>query len=241
MKKTNSKQAYDKMAEKYVIKSETSLHNKFYERPAMLSMLDNVEKKMVFDAGCGGGTMLEWLVKNGANIVACDISDSLVNYAKNRLPDEAENIFLANLEEPLEFIRSKKIDIIISSLVLHYIEDWCPALKEFNRILKGDGYIIISTHHPHADWKWAEMDNYFEKKVNEEIWKVGDDFEQEVKFFHRTLMEIFEDLNKSGFYVEKLLEPYPVEEGRKLNPKSFEYLCKNPHFLFLRIRKILDL
>lgn len=58
-------------------------------RAQMLSRLpDDLTGKRVLDAGCGAGPMTLELVKRGAEVTAVDISASLLEVAKQRIPDK---------------------------------------------------------------------------------------------------------------------------------------------------------
>lgn len=75
---------YQQFAEQYIKQTELSSHNAYYERPAMFSILSNLKFKRVLDAGCTGGIYGEWLLNNGADLVAinsmglCDKRKKLV-------------------------------------------------------------------------------------------------------------------------------------------------------------------
>lgn len=57
-------------------------------RAVMLSRLpEDLRGKRVLDAGCGAGQMTAALAERGAEVVAVDISPSLVQIASERLPD----------------------------------------------------------------------------------------------------------------------------------------------------------
>ncbi|MEM8555340.1 MAG: magnesium protoporphyrin IX methyltransferase [Pseudomonadota bacterium] len=57
-------------------------------RAAMLSQLpEDLTGRRVLDAGCGAGQMTAELASRGAEVVAVDISPSLVQIAEKRLPD----------------------------------------------------------------------------------------------------------------------------------------------------------
>ena len=47
--------AYERLAEAYSERVETKPHNAYYERPATLGLLPDVEGLRVLDAGCGPG------------------------------------------------------------------------------------------------------------------------------------------------------------------------------------------
>lgn len=229
-----TKNSYDKFAEMYARKNATNLANAYYERPAIISLLpEDLNNKNMVDAGCGSGILSEYLEKKGAKVIAFDYSKGLIDIAKKRL--KTTNVRVANLEEKLDFIEDSSVDVIVSSLVLHYIENWTPIFKEFKRILKPDGCIVFSIHHPHQDWYWFELENYFEKALRESSWNI-DDSKFTIHVYHRTLMEVFNTISEEDFYVERLLEPFPLEEGKKLDEEFYEKLITKPRFLFLRLK-----
>lgn len=56
-------------------------------RETMLNTLGDLRGKRILDAGCGAGQMTHELALRGAEVVAVDISPSLVEIARKRLPD----------------------------------------------------------------------------------------------------------------------------------------------------------
>lgn len=233
--KANPSKQYDDMAELYAKKNESSLHNAFYERPATKAIMPDIKGKKVLDAGCGSGSLTEWLVAQGADVIACDISEEMVKYTKKRLGDRAQ-VLVADLSKPLDFILDHSIDVIVSSLVLHYISNWLDVFTEFSRILKKNGYVVFSTHHPHADWRWFNKSNYFKKELYSESWSINGQ-SYPVSYYHRTLASMFAIFRTVGFFVDILLEPLPIKEAKEKNPEIYERLLANPHFIFFRLIK----
>ena len=231
----NPSKQYDDMAELYAQKNETSLHNALYERPATKAIMPDIKGNKVLDAGCGSGSLTEWLVTQGANVIACDISEEMVKCTKKRLGDKAQ-VLVADLSKPLDFISDNSIDVIVSSLVLHYISNWLIVFTEFSRILKKNGYVVFSTHHPHADWRRFNKPNYFKKELYSESWTINGKT-YPVSYYHRTLASMFAIFRKTGFFVDILLEPLPIKEAKEKNPEIYEQLLANPHFIFFRLIK----
>jgi hypothetical protein len=58
-----------------------------------------------------------------------------------------------------------------------------------------------------------------------------------VKFYRRPLTAMSQALDSTGLFIERLLEPQPTEDFRRVNPKEYERLTKNPQFLFIRARR----
>jgi len=223
--------SYDSIAEHYATKVDSAPYNALYERPAMLSLLPNIKGLRILDAGCGSGWYASQLVERGALVDAVDASESMVAYAKTRLAtelrDEKLTIGVASLES-LPFDDSR-FDGAVSPLVLHYMADWRPPLKEIHRVLRPDGWLLFSTHHPAADAERFQTGNYFAVEHIIDHW----DWVGRVEFFRRSLTEIFSSLRDSGFSIEKVVEPVPTEEFRRAKPDSYERLMNQPEFLMI--------
>ena len=102
------------------------------------------------------------------------------------------------------------------------------------RVLRPDGAVAVSTHHPAADVELAESGDYFATELLRDVWTVGGR-EREVRFWHRPLSRMFREIAEGGFRIDELNEPQPLPEVRERDPEAWERLTKNPHFLFLRL------
>ncbi len=128
---------YDAMAAEYSADNDEGVFNSLYERPAMLSMLGDVKGLRVLDIGCGAGKLTRELVERRAVVTGIDVSPAMVEIARDRLGQLA-TFSVGDLSEPLPF-ESGSFDVVVASLVMHYIEEWTPVLKEVLRVLSPDG------------------------------------------------------------------------------------------------------
>ncbi len=140
---------YDSFAEAYAATNENNLVNAYYERPAMLALAGDVAGRRILDAGCGSGPLLAALRDRGAIVTGIDKSAGMLEVARRRLGDGAE-LQVAELGGPLPF-PDDAFEDVTASLVLHYLEDWGPALAELRRVLKPSGRLIVSVNHPFAE------------------------------------------------------------------------------------------
>ena len=62
-----SARQYDAMAVDYAADNAESAFNAYYERPAMISLIGEVEGRRVLEVGCGAGPLTAWLVDHGAS------------------------------------------------------------------------------------------------------------------------------------------------------------------------------
>ena len=228
--------AYETLAEAYAAAVETKPHNALYERPATLSLLPDVSGKRILDAGCGPGIYSELLIKNGAKVTAIDASPKMIVLAKQRLGNSAD-IRLTDMSKPLDFLESSSFDVVVSPLVLDYIEDWRATFAEFYRLLRPSGHFIFSVHHPFFEYIYYKVENYFKTEPVSCEWRGFEGVRVEMPSFRRPLNELLNPLLETGFRLEKIIEPLPTDEFREADPKHFEELSRFPAFLCIRARK----
>jgi SAM-dependent methyltransferase len=240
MKTENGKpvaqEAYDALAENYAALVDTKPHNAYYERPATLSLLPDVRGRRVLDAGCGPGAYAEWLVNHGAEVVAIDANARMVELARQRLGDRAQ-VIQADLAHPLGFLADASLDIVISALVMDYVEDWPTAFREFHRILREGGTLVFSIEHPYAKYSdHRDTSNYFEVELVVYEW-TGFGTPVRVPSYRRPLAAVINPLIKAGFTIQEILEPIPTIEFRETEPEEYERLCSTPGFMCIRAVK----
>jgi ubiquinone/menaquinone biosynthesis C-methylase UbiE len=228
---------YNAMAVDYVADNAESPYNAYYERPATISMLGDVTGRQILEVGCGSGILTTWLVEHGASVTAFDVSDQMITLARNALGTKA-SFRVADLGRPLSFATDQSFDLVVASLVLHYVEDWQPVFREFHRVLVPDGVVVFSTHHPTMDWEHSP-DDYFAIKRVTERWQKGSG-EFDVTFYRRPLTAMTNAISSSGFVIEKLVEPEPVPELLNRDPAAYEQIRTEPRFLFFRLRSEAD-
>ena len=225
--------AYDALAEEYAARVDTKPHNAYYERPATISLLPDVRGKRVLDAGCGPGVYAEWLVDRGAEVVAFDANEKMVELARERVGDRVE-VVQADLGRPLDFLADGSFDIVVSALAMDYVRDWGPVFQEFHRVLRTGGTVVFSLEHPLIKYHdHREASNYFEVELVEYEWR-GFGKAVRVPSYRRPLGQVINPLIQAGFVLEEILEPVPTEEFRRRAPEDYEELIKSPGFMCVR-------
>ncbi|MBK5569590.1 class I SAM-dependent methyltransferase [Ensifer sp. SSB1] len=220
---------YDAFAAAYDADNENNAWNAYYERPAALDLVGDVAGLRVLDAGCGGGAHAAALLERGATLTGIDRSAGLLEIASRRLEGRAR-LLVADLNDPLPF-EDGAFDVVLASLVMHYLHDWSPALLEFRRVLSPSGRLVLSTHHPFMDHQLSGHDNYFETYSFDDTWERGGRT-IEMRFWHRPLHAMVEALTTAGFRIETIGEPQPDPRARALFPEAYESLTTRPRFLF---------
>jgi SAM-dependent methyltransferase len=235
MIKKNIISAYEEMAEKYNELIDHKPHNAYYDRPNTLQLMPDVSGKTILDAACGPGKYAEILISRGATVKGFDISPKMVEFAIDRNKNKGE-FFVHDLSSRFDMIETNSCDIVLCALALHYIEDWVFTIKEFHRVLKANGTLIISIEHPFYDFIFFESKTYFEVENVKCIWR-GFGRPVEVNSFRRPLYQCISPLTDNGFYIDKLVEPRPTKEFEQLDPKHFKELNKFPAFMCIRAVK----
>ena len=227
--------AYEQLAEAYAAMVDTKPHNAYYERPATLSLLPDVAGLRVVDAGCGPGVYSEWLVDNGARVVAFDASPKMVALARRRVGDRVV-IHEADVEGELGFLDDGAFDVVLAPLVLDNVADWSKVFRRFRRALKPGGLLVFSVGHPFFEATYFKTDRYFETEQVSCVWR-GSGFPVEMPSYRRPLGAVINSVLESGFELVHILEPLPTEEFRNADPIGYERLARQPSFLCIKARR----
>ncbi|MGV9757650.1 class I SAM-dependent methyltransferase [Streptomyces tricolor] len=221
---------YDRFAEAYSADTENNLVNAYYARPAMLALAGDVTGRRILDAGCGSGPLSAALRDRGAVVTGVDASAGMLALARRRLGDDAD-LHLADLNDRLPFADGA-FDDVVASLVLHYLEDWGPALAELRRVLRPGGRLIASVDHPFVAYALQEpRPDYFATTSYAFDWTF-DGQSVPMKFWRRPLHAMTDAFTAAGFRLSALSEPQPDPAARDLFPEEFHDLSTKTCFLF---------
>lgn len=235
--KTIGEQNYEQFAEQYAKQIPTKPHNAFYDRPAVQSLLPDVAGLRVLDAGCGPGLYTEWLLEQGASVVAFDVTPAMVRLTQERVGEHAK-VFRADIMQPFDFAKDNSFDLVICPLVLDYVEDWLPVFQEFYRVLKPNGILVFSSGHPASDFFLYYPDNcYFEVEPTVMQWSGFGEPKPTIKSYRRPLSAILNPLVQSGLSLDHLLEPTPTEHFKNQDPETYAELLRRPGFICIRAKK----
>ena len=175
----------------------------------------------VLDIACGSGygTKLLANVKN-SHIYGCDISKDAIEYAEkhyhgNNIIYEIQNI--SKLKYSDNFF-----DCIVCFETIEHVPDYEKAIKEFTRVLKKNGILIISTPNKDVTQNYEENEfHYHEFSKNE---------------FTTLLTRCFQNLR---LYSQKLIFEPPLTE--KIQKKAIQKMIKVSKRIPLNLkRKFVD-
>lgn len=221
-------------------------YNDFVEQPAMYGEIFDLKGKSVLDIGCGTGNFSKYCVDQGAsNVIAVDISNKMIEKARSNNNNERIDFVCMPIED-VDF-PNESFDLIISSLALHYIEDYAGLVKKITFLLKKDGEFIFSTEHPIVTAR-KQMDNWEKNDEGDKLHWALDHYQEEGKRrqhwyvdgvikYHRTISTLINTLILSGLVIEKIIEPQSTSDGLEKIPKLISEK-RRPSFIIIKSKKL---
>jgi ubiquinone/menaquinone biosynthesis C-methylase UbiE len=100
--------------------------------------------KRTLDAACGEGYGSALLARSAASVEGVDISEQAVSHARQRYGD-LENIGFQVADCTLLPFEDNEFDRVVSFETLEHLEAHEQLMAEFRRVLKPDGFLILSS------------------------------------------------------------------------------------------------
>ena len=229
----HTREAYDRLAAVWSATTDEAPYNGMLERPALRALVPTpLAGATVLDAGCGSGAQARWLLDQGADVIAFDISPRMVEEAQRRCGGQGR-FQVADLSQPLP-LEPRSLDGITCSLALHYVEDWSVPLGSFAAALRPGGWAVISLDHPFAPPVPSQRGGYFDTELVSDSWQKAD-VEVTQHFWRRPLAEAFGAFADAGFAVDRIAEPRPSAEALRQFPDDLTDLVGVPNFIVYRL------
>ena len=178
----------------------------------------------------------------GASYVkGIDISSKMLDVAKSEC-SQFSNIEFGLLDMGKLDELNETFDVVVSSLAVHYVEDFEKLCKDVKKILNKDGIFLFSQEHPiftatkkGVTWQ-TDIDNVVKGMVVEDYPESGKRnvywLVDNVVKYHRTFSDIINALVKAGFHTMQVKEPTVSDEVIELN-KSLARCKHVPDYLFV--------
>lgn len=207
-------------------------------------MIPNLKDKTVLDLGCGFGWHCRYAREQGArSVIGIDLSEKMIQRARDMTDDPSISYKKASLED-IDFPNAQ-FDVVISSLVFHYMHSFKVICEKVNRWLSPGGSFVFTVEHPiftsrdEQDWYYGEngnrlhwpVDHYQDERVRQTEF-LGED----VTKYHRTLSTYINDLIDSGFVIRRIEESFPSEEMLHRIPNMKDEM-RRPMFLMIASEK----
>lgn len=231
MKPMPSTPLFKDHASTYAAWSVANPVNNNYDRPTILRLAGDLAGKHVLELGCAAGGLTAQLVERGADVLGVDVEPQMIEIASRKLGNRA-NFRIVDLDQPPQLAPSSSIDIVVASLVLHYIKDWQPIMAELHRCLKPGGALVFSLHHPITAWLLSDRSDYHRTELISEVW---DWYGRPVtaQSYRRPLSAIFGEIRQAGFAIDTVEEPQ-IEPSPEIDAELLRTLNTQPFFIFVR-------
>lgn len=216
------------------------------EIPALLALLPPLAGARVLDLGSGFGDFARKALELGAgSVAAVEISRAMLSEARRRTQDDRVAFHLSSIEA----FRAPQgaFDLVVSSLALHYVEDYAAVAGRVFDWLSPGGAFIFSVEHPMctaAPQGWARdeagaprhwpVDRYAEEGPRLTRW-----FVDGVVKHHRTCATYVNTLIGLGFELRHFGEPVPDPDAQSARP-SLALERRRPPVLVISARRPSD-
>ncbi len=99
--------------------------------------------KSVLDAACGEGYGSALLAQSAAEVTGVDVSAASVEHARRRY--ETENLRFEQADCLALPLQDDSFDVVVSFETLEHLADHDGLMQEFLRVLKPDGFVVLSS------------------------------------------------------------------------------------------------
>ncbi|MGB2867330.1 MAG: class I SAM-dependent methyltransferase [Bacteroidota bacterium] len=203
----------------------------FAEENALLPLLDALplNSSTVADFGCGTGRHFRDLLDRGArNVVGVDYSLPMLLHARDKSLNTNVTLFQSGLEH-LPFC-NESFHFGLSALVLGHLGDIDASIKEFHRVLKPGGRLILTDLH----------ESFEERGWKRTFTEGGKKFA--VRNYPHSMGEYQNAFRSHNFVVEKASQPTIDDTLRPLfertgHIETFERFRDRPLLIVFQVRK----
>lgn len=214
---------------------------------AVESLLPDLNGTDFLDLGCGYGWHAVYASEhNAAHIITVDQSQKMIETAKEKNKRDNIEYHISDVSSFVKQLESqgKTFDVVLSSLVLHYIENIETLFTSIHSIMKKGATFIFTVEHPvftaegSQNWVYNDdgtiahfpVDHYFhESNRTTEFLGVN------VTKYHRKIETYVKTLLNNGFHIKNIIEPKPAEYLMHTDGMKDE--LRRPMMLIIKVEK----
>jgi len=119
--------------------------------------------KRILEIGSGKGTMVNYLSKQGYDIIGTEINEKYISFAKNNFSIKLKKMSGENIK-----FKDNSFDLVISFDVFEHIPNSDKHLQEVKRVLKPKGHYLLQTPN-----KWTIVNDFFKEKIKKQFGVLG--------------------------------------------------------------------
>jgi len=197
----------------------------------------------VIDIGCGPGFLTEQLALKAQRIIGIDMSEEMINLAKDQCKNIINVEFLnSTIENFAHNIKKHTFTLAVANMSLMNTIKLDEVLQSIAYILRPEGHLVFTITHPYFwplyhGYAYKEWFDYKKELPIEDVFKISLDSPTEgpkTIHIHRPLEQYILSLSKAGFVVDQICEPMPTRDIEAKYPQPWKY----PRFLGVHCIKI---
>lgn len=219
--------------------------------PALLAACGSVAGLEALDLGCGQGYFSRELARAGARVIAVDLAEEQIAYARQHEAQTSLGIDYQHLSAtqvgqhwPARF------HLAAACMSLHDMAAPAEVFHSTYQALRPSGRLVFSIPHPATDTPYREwdldaagsrgplkIDRYFDSGPTVLYWKMQRlTYHWTSPYWRHTITEWSDMIAAAGFLIRRLVEPRPTLEQITRNP-HIEDTYRLPAFLIWEVAK----
>lgn len=168
------------------------------EALALKKLLSEKTYKHCLEVGCGTGKNTQWLLTICDQITAIDLSNGMLEIAKNKIQSERVNFIEADITKDWTFAKNT-YDLVTFSLMLEHIEDLHAVFQKLSIVTATGSHVYIGELHPFKQYAGSKA--RFETENGTEV----------LTCFNHHVTDFIQAATASGYQLIQLEEQF--DEG----------------------------
>jgi 2-polyprenyl-3-methyl-5-hydroxy-6-metoxy-1,4-benzoquinol methylase len=194
---------------------------------AVLDAIGSCRDLRILDAGCGEGYLTRALAARGAHVVGVDACQGLIDAAGDVPPGESGSVSFTRASVDALPLEDDAFDLVVCNHLFSHLSDPSPAIREFGRVLRAGGRLVILTLHPCFYTLGSEQgathsvpaSEYFAGRgIDQRFLVDGLESPSEITSWLHPLEFYAGTLRDGGFVIADIREPHPTGEQLRNDP-----------------------
>jgi SAM-dependent methyltransferase len=182
-------------------------------RESQAHLLGPVAGRRILEVGCGAAASARWLVTQGAQVLALDLSAGMLRHARAGADATGVRPWLVQADAMALPVRDQSVDVAFTAFgAVPFVDNSALVMREVYRVLTPGGRWVFSATHP-MRWIFPDdpgpdgllaVQSYFDRRPYVEY----DEADTAVYVeHHRTLGDRIRELVGAGFVIRDVIEP----------------------------------
>jgi ubiquinone/menaquinone biosynthesis C-methylase UbiE len=173
------------------------------EALSLQKILQGKSFKHCLEVGCGTGKNTAWLLTICDQITAIDLSNGMLDIAKNKIKSDKVNFTEGDITNDWTFA-NQTYDLVTFSLMLEHIEDLNAVFHKVSKVTAKGSQVYIGELHPFKQYAGSKA--RFETETGTQV----------VTCFNHHVTDFIQAANASGFQLILIDEQFDDEDRSQI-------------------------